>query len=234
MTVPRSHGEKTAAYPESGMKRVKLGILVSGRGSNLQAIIDSIANGSLAAKIAVVISDQSGAYALERARQNGIPAVPVSPKGYKGKRGEYDALLVRELRTYGVELVILAGFMRIITGTLIAAFPNRIMNIHPALLPAFPGLHVQKAALEYGVRFSGCTVHFVDEGMDTGPIIIQAVVPVLDSDTEESLSARILKQEHRIFSRAIQLYSEGRLRIEGRRVLVDNGRTSAEEAIINP
>ena len=125
-----------------------------------------------------------------------------------------------------MELVCLAGFMRIITPTLIKAFPNRILNIHPALLPAFPGLHVQKAALEHGVKFSGCTVHFVDEGMDTGPIIIQAVVPVLDNDTEDSLSARILKQEHKIYSRAIQLYAEGRLKIEGRRVMVVDGKTA--------
>ena len=133
-----------------------------------------------------------------------------------------------------MDLVCLAGFMRIITPTLIKAFPNRILNIHPALLPAFPGLHVQKAALEHGVKFSGCTVHFVDEGMDTGPIIIQAVVPILDNDTEDSLSARILKQEHKIYSRAIQLYAEGRLNIEGRRVIVTSGKTASEEFLINP
>ena len=128
----------------------------------------------------------------------------------------------------------LAGFMRIITPTLIKAFPNRILNIHPALLPAFPGLHVQKAALEHGVKFSGCTVHFVDEDMDTGPIIIQAVVPVLDNDTEDSLSERILKQEHKIYSRAIQLYAEGRLKIAGRRVMVVNGKTAAGDFLISP
>jgi phosphoribosylglycinamide formyltransferase-1 len=133
-----------------------------------------------------------------------------------------------------VELVVLAGFMRIITPTLLKAFPNRVMNIHPALLPAFPGLHVQKAALEHGVKFSGCTVHFVDEGMDSGPIIIQAVVPVLDNDTEDSLSARILKQEHKIYSRAIQLFAEGRLHVEGRRVLVTGDRTDADAFLLNP
>src|SRR5512134_1387818 len=175
------------------MKKVKLGILVSGRGSNLQAIIDNIEKKTLSAEIAVVISDQVDAYALERARKHNVPGVHLSAKGYKGKRDEYDALLVKELQKYGVELVCLAGFMRIITPILLTAFPDRVMNIHPALLPSFPGLHVQKAALEHGVKFSGCTVHFVDGGMDTGPIIIQAVVPVLDSDTEESLSARILK-----------------------------------------
>jgi phosphoribosylglycinamide formyltransferase-1 len=216
------------------MKKVKLGVLVSGRGSNLQAITDNIEKGALSAEIAVVISDQSDAYALERARKHNVPAVHVSAKGYKDKREEYDALLVQELRKRNVELVILAGFMRIITKTLIAAFPNRIMNIHPALLPAFTGLHVQKSALEYGVRFSGCTVHFVDEGMDTGPIIIQAVVPVLDNDTEDSLSERILKQEHKIYSRAIQLYAEGRLRVEGRRVFVDGSKTLPDAFLMNP
>ena len=216
------------------MKKVKIGILVSGRGSNLQAIIDTIEKGELSAEVAVVISDQSGAFALERAKTHNIAAVHVSARGYKGKRDEYDALLVRELRTWNVELVVLAGFMRIITPTLIKAYPNRIVNIHPALLPSFPGLHVQKTALEHGVKFSGCTVHFVDEGMDTGPIIIQAVVPVLDNDTEDSLSARILKQEHAIYSRAIQLYAEGRLSIQGRRVVVSSGKTSTDEFLINP
>ncbi len=216
------------------MKKVKIGILVSGRGSNLQAIIDNIEKGLLSAEIVVVISDQADAYALERARINNVPAVHVSSKGYRGKREEYDALLVKELQKHNVELVCLAGFMRIITPTLINAFTNRILNIHPALLPAFPGLHVQKAALEHGVKFSGCTVHLVDEGMDTGPIIIQAVVPILDNDTEDSLSGRILKQEHKIYSRAIQLYAEGRLRTEGRRVVVINGRQSSDEFLINP
>ena len=216
------------------MKKVKLGVLVSGRGSNLQAIIDNIEKGLLPAGIAVVISDQPDAYSLERARKHNIPAVPLSAKGYQGKREEYDALLVKELQKHHVELVCLAGFMRIITPTLIKAFPNRILNIHPALLPAFPGLHVQKAALEHGVKFSGCTVHFVDEDMDTGPIIIQAVVPVLDNDTEDSLSERILTQEHKIYSRAIQLYAEGRLKIAGRRVMVVNGKTATDEFLISP
>ena len=168
------------------MNTVKLGVLVSGRGSNLQAIIDNIEKGQLPAEIAVVISDQPDAYSLERARKHNIPAIHISAKGYKGKRDQYDALLVKELQKNKVDLVCLAGFMRIITPTLIKSFPNRILNIHPALLPAFPGLHVQKAALDHGVKFSGCTVHFVDKGMDTGPIIIQAVVPILDNDTEPS------------------------------------------------
>ncbi len=216
------------------MRKVKVGILVSGRGSNLQAIVDNIEKGSLSAEIAIVVSDQPDAYALERARKHRIPAVHVSAKGYKGKRDEYDALLVKELQKYSVELICLAGFMRIITPTLIKAFPNRILNIHPALLPSFPGLHVQKAAIEHGVRFSGCTVHIVDEGMDTGPIIIQAVVPILDSDTEDSLSERILKQEHKIYSRAIQLYAEGRLTVKGRRVFVSGQMDKGGEFLINP
>jgi len=216
------------------MKRIKLGVLVSGRGSNLQAIIDNIEAGRLSAEVAVVLSDQPDAYSLERARKHNIPAVHVSARGYKGKREEYDSLLVKELQKLDVELVILAGFMRIITPNLLRAFPNRVLNIHPALLPAFPGLHVQKAAIEHGVKFSGCTVHFVDEGMDTGPIIIQAVVPILDNDTEDSLSERILKQEHKIYSRAIQLYAEGRLKVEGRRVTVSGVKTATEASLINP
>jgi phosphoribosylglycinamide formyltransferase 1 len=216
------------------MKKVKLGVLVSGRGSNLQAIIDNIEKGLLPAEIVIVISDQPDAYSLERARKHNIPAIHISAKGFRGKRDEYDALLVTEFRKKNVELVCLAGFMRIITPTLIKAFPNRILNIHPALLPAFPGLHVQKAALDHGVKFSGCTVHFVDEGMDTGPIIIQAVVPILDNDTVDSLSERILKQEHNIYSRAINLYAEGRLKIDGRRVLVIGGKTITDEFLLNP
>lgn len=216
------------------MNKIKIGVLVSGRGSNLQAVIDNIENGSLSAEISVVISDQADAFALERCRKHNIPAVHISSKGYKGRREEYDALLVQELKKRQVDLVILAGFMRIITKTLVQAFPNRIMNIHPALLPAFPGLHVQKAAIEHGVKFSGCTVHFVDEGMDTGPIIIQAAVPVLDNDTEDTLAGRILKQEHKVFSRAIQLFAEGKLKVEGRRVLVDGEKPESDQCLINP
>lgn len=216
------------------MNKVKIGVLVSGRGSNLQAIIDNIEKGSLSAAIAVVISDRADAYALERARKHNIPGVHVSAKGFKGRRDDYDALLVKELQTHGVELVCLAGFMRIITPALLTAFPDRVMNIHPALLPSFPGLHVQKAAIEHGVKFSGCTVHFVDGGMDTGPIIIQAVVPILDNDTEDTLSERILKQEHKIYSRAIHLYAEGKLKVAGRRVLVSGGRKETDEFLINP
>lgn len=197
---------------------IPLGVLVSGRGSNLQAIIEHIEAGKLAADIKVVISDVAGAYALERAQSHGIKTCFLDPK-QSNSREDYDRRVVETLKQEGVELVILAGFMRLLSPYLIKAFPQRIMNIHPALLPAFPGLHVQKKALDYGVKFSGCTVHFVDEGMDTGPIILQAAVPVLDDDTEDTLSARILEQEHKAYSQAIQLYAEGRLQIEGRRVL---------------
>ncbi len=216
------------------MKKTRIGVLVSGRGSNLQAILDNIRQGRLSVELAVVISDQKDAYALERARNADIPAIHVSSSGYKDKREAYDALLVSHLQQYNVDLVCLAGFMRIITPVLIKAYPNRILNIHPSLLPAFPGLHVQKKALEHGVKFSGCTVHFVDEGMDTGPVIIQAVVPILDDDTEDSLAERILKQEHIIYSRAIQLFAEGRLMVKGRRVAVTGSAASPDGFLINP
>lgn len=216
------------------MKKIRVGVLASGRGSNLQAIIDAMENGALPVELAVVVSDQAGAYALERAAKHGIPAMHISAKEYKGRRDEYDALLVEELKIRNVDLICLAGFMRIITPTLIKAFPRRILNIHPSLLPAFPGLHVQKAAMEHGVKFSGCTVHFVDEGMDTGPIIIQAVVPVLDDDTEDSLAARILKQEHVVYPRAIRLFAEGRLSLQGRRVVVTDGVAAVDGFLVNP
>jgi len=192
-------------------------VLASGRGSNLQAILDEIAAGRLAAAVTVVLSDVAGAFALERARRTGVPTVFVDPKGYAGKQG-YEQSLAEALRAHGVELVALAGYMRVCGPTLLAAFAGRILNIHPSLLPAFPGLHVQRQAIEHGARFSGCTVHFVDAGVDTGPIVAQAVVPVLEDDTEESLAARILRQEHRVYPHAIRLFAEGRLRLEGRRV----------------
>lgn len=201
-------------------KKLRLGVLASGGGSNLQAIIDRCADGSLSAEIALVLCNVPGAGALARAERAGIATQVIDHRTFAA-REEFDHAVVAALRGAGVELVVLAGFMRIISGAFIEAFPQRIINIHPALLPAFPGLHVQKKALEYGARFAGCTVHFVDGGVDTGPIIIQAVVPVLDDDTEASLSARILEQEHRIYPRAIQLIAEGRLRLDGRRVLVD-------------
>lgn len=201
------------------MGKLRLGVLASGRGSNLQAIMDAVSEGRLAAEVAVVISDKKDAMALERARSRGIPAVHIDPAGFASKE-DYEAAVVDTLKQYGVELVCLAGYMRLVGKTMLQAFPNRIMNIHPALLPAFPGLNAQKQAVDYGVRYSGCTVHFVDEGVDTGPIILQAVVPVLPDDTPETLAARILEQEHRIYPEAIALYAAGRLEIRGRKVYI--------------
>jgi len=195
----------------------RLGILISGRGSNFEAIANNIEAGKLDASIAVVISNRPEAPGLEIARQKGLNAVVIPSKGLD--REVYDRMVVAELRKNSVDLVILAGFMRLLSAYFIREFPLRILNIHPALLPAFPGLDVQHQALEHGVKFSGCTVHFVDEGLDSGPIITQAVVQVLDSDTVETLSARILEQEHRIFTEAIQLVLSGQFTIAGRRVL---------------
>ncbi len=203
----------------TGGQPIKLGILVSGNGSNLQAIIDAIEAGGLNARIACVVSNNPGAFALTRASRHNIPVVIHENRGFTNRR-EYDVALVKILRDHGVELVILAGYMRILSEVMVTAFPNAIMNIHPALLPAFPGLHAQKQALDYGVRFSGCTVHFVDCGTDTGPIILQSVVPVEQDDTEESLSARIQKEEHRTYPEAVRLFCEGRIRLEGRHVRI--------------
>ena len=211
-----------------------IGVLVSGRGSNLQSIIDAIEEGRLQARIRAVLSDRADAFALERAARHGIEGFFVDPAA-SGSREEYDRALLTRLREADVELVVLAGFMRILTPLFIESFKNRVMNIHPALLPSFPGLHVQKKALDHGVKFSGCTVHFADSGVDTGPIIIQAVVPVLEDDTEESLSKRILRQEHRIYPHAIRLYTDGRLRIRGRRVVVQEaGEEKGREHLVNP
>jgi len=200
-------------------RKTSLGILVSGSGSNLQAIIDNIEAGRLDGEIAIVISNVADAYALERCRRHGLPCTVIDHRRFS-TREDFDRQLITELNLRGVELVIMAGFMRILSPQFLTAFPMRIMNIHPALLPSFPGLHVQKKAVEYGVRFSGCTVHFVDGGVDTGPIIIQAVVPVHDTDDENTLAARILREEHQIYSQAIQWYAEGRLEIRGRRVFL--------------
>jgi len=198
-----------------------LAVLVSGNGSNLQAIINRIESGDLNARIACVISNCPDAYALRRAKAHGIPAVIHENSAYASRR-EYDAALVEILRGYGVKLVVLAGFMRILSNVMVEAFPNAIMNIHPALLPSFPGLHAQQQALDYGVKFTGCTVHFVDCGTDTGPIILQSVVPVEQADTEESLSARIQIEEHRAFPEAIRLFVEGKLAIDGRLVRIQS------------
>lgn len=214
-------------------RKLRLGVLVSGGGTNLQAIIDRCADGSIDAEIALVLCNNPLAGALERARRAGVPSIVIDNREYPS-REEFDQAMVEALREAEVELVVLAGFMRLISAPFLQAFPGRVMNIHPALLPAFPGLHVQRKALEYGVRFAGCTVHFVDAGLDTGPIIIQAVVPVLDTDDEAALCARILEQEHRIYPRAIQLFAEERLRIEGRRVRIEPPLSPVEAALINP
>lgn len=196
-----------------------IAVLVSGNGSNLQVIINKIESGELNARIACVISNNSDAFALTRAKSHNIPVVVLESNGFKGRK-EYDAALVSILREYGVELVVLAGFMRILSKVMVDAFPNAIMNIHPALLPSFPGLHAQQQALDYGVKFSGCTVHLVDCGTDTGPIILQAVVPVQQNDTEESLSARIQAEEHRTFPEAIRLFVESKILVDGRLVRI--------------
>ena len=198
------------------MKR--LAILLSGRGSNFEAIADNAANGSLEAHIAAVISNRPEARGLLVARQRGIHAVALASRGMD--REAYDRALIEELRKYDVDLICLAGYMRMLSAGFVRQFPNRILNIHPSLLPAFPGLDAQRQALEYGVKISGCTVHFVDEYLDAGPVLLQAAVPVLDDDTVESLSARILEEEHRIYSEAIRSMLRGDCRIEGRRVVL--------------
>lgn len=194
----------------------RLGILLSGRGSNFEAIAENIRQGRLNAEIAAVISNVEAAPGLEKARRLGFPSIYIP--AVQKRREEFDREVVQVLESHGVSLVVLAGFMRILSNVLLKAFANRVLNIHPSLLPAFPGMEAQRQALEYGVKFSGCTVHFVDDSLDGGPIILQAAVPVLDDDTVESLSARILKEEHRIYSEAIELVLSGRCKIEGRRV----------------
>lgn len=201
------------------MGKLRLGVLASGRGSNLQSIMDAAAAGKIKAEVAAVISDNKDAFALERARKAGIPALHVNPKNF-GSKEEYERAILKLLKEHNVQLVCLAGYMRIVGRVILDAFPNRVINIHPALLPAFPGLHGQQQAWDYGVKYSGCTVHFVDEGMDTGSIIIQAVVPVYDDDTADTLAARILEQEHKIYPEAIGLLAEGRLKLSGRKVFV--------------
>jgi phosphoribosylglycinamide formyltransferase 1 len=214
-------------------KQLSLAVLISGGGTNLQAIIDAIETRALDAKIQFVLSNKADASGLARAQKHGIPTEVLDHKAYPNREA-YDHAVVDLLRGRGVELVVLAGFMRLLSPVFINAYSNRIMNIHPALLPSFPGLHVQKKAVEHGVRFAGCTVHFVNEECDEGPIIIQAVVPVFPDDTDETLAARILKQEHRIYVRAIQLYAEGRLHVNGRRVLVDGVDKDEGQVLIQP
>ena len=201
------------------MRKEILGVLCSGRGTDLQSIIDAIGRGEVDAEISIVLTDKPDAYALERAKKAGIKAVCVNRKEYSD-RESFEKVLVQELRAAGVTLVVLAGFMRILTPYFVRSFPGHIMNIHPALLPSFPGAHAHRDVLAYGVKVSGCTVHFVDEGTDSGPIILQRAVPVLDDDTEETLGARVLEQEHIIYPQAIQLFCEGRLQVEGHHVRI--------------
>jgi phosphoribosylglycinamide formyltransferase 1 len=215
---------------------LRVAVLASGRGSNLQAVIDAIEAGQLQATIVAVISNKKDAAALERARKHGLPDLFVDPKPFAGRpdsREAYDRALLDVLERHDVELVLLAGYMKIVTAVLIDAYVNRIMNIHPSLLPSFPGLEVQKKAIEWGCKLAGCTVHFVTEGVDEGPIIVQAAVPILDDDTPEILAARILVQEHKIYPRAVQLFAEGRLQVDGRCVRIDGGKPVGE-AIISP
>ena len=214
-------------------RQVPIGVLISGSGTNLQAIIDAIEAGKLDAKIAVVLSNKEDAQGLARAQKHGIPTEILNHKNFSSREA-YDEAVIGLLRGRGVELVVLAGFMRLLSPVFVKAYSNRIMNIHPALLPAFPGLNVQQKAVEHGVRFSGCTVHFVNEECDEGPIIIQAVVPVFADDTGAALAARIIEQEHRIYPRAIQLYAEGRLKVVGRKVLVDRPPKDSGQVLIQP
>jgi len=219
---------------------IRIAVLASGGGTNLQALLDACAAGRVDGRVAVVLSNVPGAGALERARAAGV-AVELLPSKGVADREAYDRALVERLRPHAPDLVCLAGWMRLLTPAFLSAFgplPTtrgcpRVMNVHPALLPAFPGLHVQQAALDYGARFSGCTVHFVDAGTDTGPVIVQAVVPVLQEDDARSLAARILVQEHRAYPQAVQWFAQGRLSLEGRRVRVA-GAAAVEGAMIQP
>ena len=214
------------------IKKIKLAVLASGGGTNLQSIIDQCAQGNLDATIELVISNKPGAGALERAKRAGIETDCIDHRTFD-KREDFDRAIVARLQKSGAELIVLAGFMRIITEPFLEAFPQRIINIHPALLPAFPGLHVQQKAIDYGAKFSGCTVHFVDGGVDTGPIIAQAVVPVFTDDSSDSLSARILVQEHKIYPQVIQWFAEDRVCVNQRHVTI-KGCSHVEMAHINP
>jgi phosphoribosylglycinamide formyltransferase-1 len=200
-------------------KKLKLAILASGRGSNFDAIYEAIIKNELNAEISILISDKENAAALDKARSRNIPVVHINPKNFDS-REPYEEEIVKHLMQANVDLVILAGYMRLVGHVLLKAYKHKMLNIHPALLPSFPGLHAQKQAVDYGVRFSGCTVHFVDEGMDTGPIIMQSVVPVMEDDDEDSLAARILVEEHNTYWRAIQLIARGKVYIDSRRIYI--------------
>jgi phosphoribosylglycinamide formyltransferase-1 len=213
---------------------VKLGVLISGTGSNLQAIIDAILRGDLKAEIRLVISNRPDAQGLERARRHGIETTVVEHRKFAA-REDFDRALLDALRARSVELVALAGFMRLLSPVMLDAFPGRIMNIHNSLLPSFPGIHGPKDAIEYGVKIAGCTVFFVTPGVDVGPVIVQAAVPVLPGDDEQRLAARILSQEHRIFPHAIALFQQGRLEIQGRQVVIKGDSSTPNSApLVNP
>lgn len=214
-------------------EKLPIGVLVSGSGSNLQSLIDHIEGGKLDAEIRIVLSNNRASYALERCIKHRIPARAIDHREF-ASRELFDVWAVEILNACEVKLVVMAGFMRILSPYFLKAFPLRIINIHPALLPSFTGTHVQQKAIDYGARFSGCTVHFVDEGVDTGPIIIQAVVPVLDEDTAESLAARILKEEHRIYPQAVQYFAENSIEVDGRRVRIRGAGTEAVSVLRNP
>ena len=201
----------------------RLGILLSGRGTNFMAIADNVAKGLIPAEIALVVSNRPGAPGLEEAERRGLATRMIPSKGLE--REQYDRLLVEALRSQAVDMVCLAGFMRLLSPYFVSQFPNRILNIHPSLLPAFPGLEAQRQALEHGVKITGCSVHFVDENLDAGPIIVQATVPIGDDDTVETLAARILKEEHRIYSEAINIVLSGKWKLAGRRVIRTGGST---------
>jgi phosphoribosylglycinamide formyltransferase 1 len=215
---------------------LRIAVLASGRGSNLQAVIDAIEADLVQAQIVAVISNKKDAPALDRARKHGLKDLFVDPKPFAGRpdsRDAYDHLLLETLRALDVDLVLLAGYMKIVTAVLVDAYRERMMNIHPSLLPSFPGLDVQKKSIDWGCKLAGCTVHFVTEGVDEGPIILQAAVPILDQDTPETLAARILEQEHKVYPRAVKLFAEGRLRVEGRRVFIEAGKPEGT-AVISP
>lgn len=214
------------------MSVLRLAVLASGRGSNLLAILEAIAKGELEAQVVLVISDKEGALALDHARQRGIPALFHSPRNYPDKEA-FEAELARLIEMQKVDYIVLAGFMRILSPYFLSRVKTPILNIHPSLLPAFPGLQAQKQALAYGVRYTGCTVHFVDEGVDAGPILLQAVVPVYPSDTEETLSQRILKEEHKLYPQALQLLAEKRVVLEGRKVIIREEGECSDQACSN-
>src|ERR1700723_4353381 len=206
----------------------RIGVLLSGRGSNFEALAESVEAGRIPdGEIAIVVSNREGAEGIEKARQRGIDARVIPSKGLE--REAYDKLVVAALQQKKVDLVCLAGYMRLLSPHFVAAFPNRILNIHPSLLPAFPGLESQRQALEHGAKFSGCTGHFVDENLDAGPIVLQACVPIEDSDSPETLSERILREEHRIYAEAVRIVLEGRFRVEGRRVLITSDDASEKK-----